>query len=131
MISLGAMQEGAICHTANNATQAITILNAHPEIEVVITDKKMPDMSGNELIRWINHQLPFIKTILISGDITDDKIEGNTGYIEKPPSSYDVIVSTILELLTNEQEPIHNTDKTSLMTSKKLPLAPKKNESQD
>ena len=76
--------------TANNADEAIEILNTVPNIEMVLSDHKMPGKSGVELLHYCFEQYPDIIRILITAysevPILVDAI--NTGkihrYIKKP-----------------------------------------------
>lgn len=43
-------------HTAKDGDQALTYLDAHPEVELVITDISMPNADGFELIRNIKER---------------------------------------------------------------------------
>lgn len=61
-------REGLTVHTAENATQAIETIKAQPSISVVVTDVKMPGMSGIELtgqIRASGKSAP--KVIVMTG----------------------------------------------------------------
>lgn len=53
-------------HTALNGKEAIKILEFSP-IDLVVTDLKMPEMNGIELLAFINRDYPRIPTIVMSG----------------------------------------------------------------
>ncbi|HEY3564372.1 MAG TPA: response regulator [Casimicrobiaceae bacterium] len=54
---------------------ALDLLDQHSEIELVISDIRMPDVDGLDLIRVLRHRFPTLPTILISGmPITDDDV---------------------------------------------------------
>jgi response regulator RpfG family c-di-GMP phosphodiesterase len=54
-------------HTAISASDAITLLDQHPDIAIIITDQRMPNMTGVEFLASIidKHSLPM--RILLTG----------------------------------------------------------------
>ena len=74
--------------TAAGGRAAIEILDAE-NIDVVITDEKMPDMSGIELLKYIHTNHPYTQVILLTAYGTiDSAVEaiqtGAVSYREKP-----------------------------------------------
>ncbi|MFP4498413.1 MAG: sigma-54-dependent transcriptional regulator [Vulcanimicrobiota bacterium] len=74
--------------TAQNATTAIDILNT-TEINLVITDLKMPGYNGNDLIRYTRENFKFTEIIMITGYATvESAVEaiklGAEQYVPKP-----------------------------------------------
>ena len=68
----------------SSAYQAIQAFHTHQEeINVVVTDYKMPDMDGVELIHNLRMHQPNIKTILVSGDF-DQALPNNVAFLRKP-----------------------------------------------
>ena len=53
-------------HIATNAIEAMRILEAGP-IEIIITDQRMPDMTGTELLGKIIEKFPEPMRILLTG----------------------------------------------------------------
>jgi CheY-like chemotaxis protein len=85
---------------AGNADQAITILEARPDIHVVFTDIQMPgSMDGLKLASFVRGRWPPIKIVATSGFVNvgkDDLPEGSR-FIPKPYRS-EYIVATLREL---------------------------------
>lgn len=53
---------------ANNGKEAVEVLKAHPEINLVISDVRMPDGDGVFVLNYVKqHCRPEIKVILLSG----------------------------------------------------------------
>lgn len=57
--------------TAKTAEDALTLLSE--EIAVIVTDKKLPGMSGIDLKTAVRDKYPNVKIILISGDIIESE----------------------------------------------------------
>ena len=55
-----------IAATANSGMEALQSLAAQPEINFVITDINMPEMSGTELTKTIKQQQPDTKVLVLS-----------------------------------------------------------------
>jgi two-component system probable response regulator PhcQ len=53
-------------YTAQSGDEATWILKAH-EIDVIVTDEKMPGMSGCELLAWVAEHYPEVVRILLTG----------------------------------------------------------------
>ncbi len=72
---------------AENADEAIAILEAHPDIRVVFTDIQMAgSMDGLQLVAYAHDRWPPLKFIIVSGNCTPgvaDMPEG-THFFPKP-----------------------------------------------
>ena len=73
---------------SDNAIEAIK-QSKNNKIDLLITDIRMPAMSGKELVDKIRQTSPDLKVLFVSGFITDkiiDKVDvdKNIDYIEKP-----------------------------------------------
>ncbi|GEM_PF-1746616 len=51
-----------------NGSLALRILEDDPEIELVLTDLRMPGMSGTEVAEWLARSRPEVKVVCMSGD---------------------------------------------------------------
>jgi len=60
------MDEYFTSYFANSGKEALEILKEH-EIHLIISDMKMPEMSGLELFRIVEIQYPFIVKVILSG----------------------------------------------------------------
>ena len=77
--------------TAENGVKALDIIERHSNIDLVVTDLKMPEMSGMELCMELkqNHTYSHILVVILSANLTPEvKIEslknGADAMIEKP-----------------------------------------------
>lgn len=60
------MDEPFIARFANGVREAIEILREH-EVHVLVTDLRMPDMSGLDLLKIVREEYPQIIPIVLSG----------------------------------------------------------------
>ncbi len=86
----------------DNGTEALTFYKTHQnEIDLVIIDSHMPEMSGIELFKKLKDLNPSIRVVISSGFVDEsERVEfyniGATGLLNKPFS-----VSDIKELFEN------------------------------
>lgn len=85
--------------TANSASEALKILENH-FVDVVLTDQRMPEMSGVELLLEVKHRFPHAVRLLLSGyvDLESMKAAINQGAIYKyltKPWDNDVLRCTV------------------------------------
>ena len=78
-------------YLASNGVEAIELLNSHDSINVVVTDIRMPEMDGLEMIRQAKEIKPDMGFIVVSGHgDTEDVITalrlGARNFIRKPYS---------------------------------------------
>jgi DNA-binding NtrC family response regulator len=102
------IKEGYETHMAHNGEGALEIID-NSDIDIVISDIKMPGMSGIELLKNIGRVAPYIKVIMITAFATvDTAIEalrkGAKDYITKPFDIEEVIQS--VKKLTPEKEEV-------------------------
>jgi two-component system cell cycle sensor histidine kinase/response regulator CckA len=77
---------------ANNGAKALEIFEAkEKEIDLVITDLVMPQMSGRELIERLKRISPAVKIICASGFIRPPSSEEDENYLQKPFASQDLL----------------------------------------
>lgn len=81
--------EGYSLHTATKAEDAIQIVDSH-SVDFVLSDLKLPDSSGTELLEQIREKKPDTVRVLTSGylDIKFGRVSENkkdgTLYLSKP-----------------------------------------------
>jgi len=83
------------CFYANSGHEALDILEQEV-IDVVVSDMKMPEMTGDELLRKVSNKYPETIRIVLSGFSEDDLVmnainEGHIwGFIHKPWNNSDL-----------------------------------------
>lgn len=80
--------EGYTVESASNGNEAIVKLGKD-SFDLVITDLKMPDIDGLELIRWIRNSKPDTGIVVITGFPSQESIKEALGlrildYLPKP-----------------------------------------------
>jgi two-component system response regulator AtoC len=79
---------GFVCAEAETAESALESLDTAPP-DIVVTDLKLPNLSGTDLLRKIREQLPRAETAIMTGhgsieSAVDAMRQGAYDYIEKP-----------------------------------------------
>ena len=83
--------EGYTVFTASSVAEAIRVLDESP-VDIVITDMKMPEVTGLELVRHVRQNLPDTGIIVITGYPSVDGVveamkTGADEYVSKPFTS--------------------------------------------
>src|SRR5881628_2495555 len=76
---------------AYNGHHALTLLQAHPEIEVLFTDVRMPGMSGTELAEAAQRLRPDLRIVLTSGYVSRDEVPDDIPFVPKPWRTGDLV----------------------------------------
>jgi DNA-binding NtrC family response regulator len=89
-------KEGYDVHLASSGTEALEILSKK-EIDLVITDVKMPEMDGFDLLEQMKKNYPKLGIIVMTafGDaytVRDALMLGADEYITKPFKSYEIVM---------------------------------------
>jgi DNA-binding NtrC family response regulator len=87
---------------AGCTTEAIDVLEAEPEIDVVFTDIRMPGpLNGIDLAKWVHEHRPGLAIVLTSGDArradVAAAVQPNEPFITKP-YDLDEVADTICDL---------------------------------
>lgn len=87
-------REGYQMYTARNGVAALEHLSER-KFDIVISDMKMPEMSGFELLKRIKEEYPGVGVIIMTayGDtytVKDALLLGADEYITKPFKSYEI-----------------------------------------
>jgi CheY-like chemotaxis protein len=85
---------------AHNGEEALAMLEEQP-VDLVITDIRMPDMDGYQLLKVIRKRFPDVRVLAMSGAVTGEDVEehGFEAFIEKPmdPDGIREIVERVSE----------------------------------
>ena len=71
------------CSTPTTASKP-KLLQAHPEIQVLFTDIRMPGMSGTELAEAAQRLRPDLKIVLTSGYVGPRDVPADITFVPKP-----------------------------------------------
>jgi CheY-like chemotaxis protein len=87
---------------ASNADEAIDLLDSHPEIEVLLTDVRMPrgSMDGVRLAHHVRDRWPPVKIIVVSGDfeIEPSDLPPDSLFLTKPCNP-DVLMDALAHMI--------------------------------
>lgn len=89
-------------YSANNGREALELINGL-DIDLLITDIKMPEMDGLELIREMQNKYPSIKILAMSG-IGDQYLKAaksfGASYVFNKPFERDKLTSAVNKVLS-------------------------------
>ena len=90
-------------HVAKNGSEAIQVLKEGNQVDLVITDLFMPEVSGAELAKWIKRKhknLPIVGlTAAHLGSDTESFIKAGADYIIQKPLILDELKETLIQLI--------------------------------
>ena len=75
---------------AYNGQQALKLLQAHPDIQVLFADVRMPGMSGPELAEAAQRLRPDLRIVLTSGYVSRTEVPATIPFVPKPWSVRDI-----------------------------------------
>jgi CheY-like chemotaxis protein len=73
-----------------NGFEALRLLKARPEIDVLFADVRMPGMDGPELIEEARRFRPELKVILTSGYVGREDVPKDIPFVPKPWRPHDL-----------------------------------------
>jgi CheY-like chemotaxis protein/two-component sensor histidine kinase len=88
--------------TATNGREALEIADANPDIDLVLSDVVMPEMSGGELVDRLRAAHPDMKVVLTSGyseaDLQGEVRQRGAAFLAKPftPESLQRVIADVL-----------------------------------
>jgi DNA-binding NarL/FixJ family response regulator len=90
--------------TANSADSALTLLREH-SVQVVVSDERMPGMSGIELLTLVRAEFPSAARIMLTGHATVDVAsrainEGRIAFFLQKPCPAEDLIEAISTALT-------------------------------
>lgn len=84
-MSVAALQDlGYTVRQAADANEALALLDAEPDVRLMLTDIVMPGMSGRELAALVTRTYPHIGIILVTGYEPDQPAEEGPAILHKP-----------------------------------------------
>src|SRR4051794_5311553 len=80
---------------AYNGQQALKLLQAHPDIQVLFADVRMPGMSGTELAEAAQRLRPDLRIVLTSGYVGPRDVPADIPFVPKPWRAQDIAEAVI------------------------------------
>jgi len=100
-LSLALQGYGHDVAAAYSAREALDLLDENREIRLVVSDIRMPDVSGFDFRRVVRHRFPGLPMVLITGIpvTSEDVVPRDTAILQKPVAASD-LHQVILDLQT-------------------------------
>ncbi len=88
--------------TAKKVSEAFEILDRHKDIQALVSDMRMPESSGLQLIKSVKKDRPEIKCYLLTGfemnaEIAESIEDGTLMRLIQKPIELKILIETILE----------------------------------
>ncbi|QTA81834.1 Two component system response regulator/histidine kinase [Desulfonema limicola] len=105
--------QGFHVQTANNGKHGIEVFKSH-EFDLVITDIRMPEMDGLEVIKCLKELDRYLEIIVLTGyasvDIAIEALKAGRAFdfFSKPVDNYDVFFNTIRQAIEKRKLKIGN-----------------------
>ena len=91
-LSLALQGYGHDVAAAYSAREALDLLDENREIRLVVSDIRMPDVSGFDFRRVVRHRFPGLPMVLITGIpvTSEDVVPRDTAILQKPVAASDL-----------------------------------------
>jgi CheY-like chemotaxis protein len=80
---------------AYNGEDALRLLQARPEIEVLFADVRMPGMSGTELAKAAQRLRPDLRIVLTSGQVSRNDVPADIPFVPKPWRAREIAAAVV------------------------------------
>lgn len=88
---------------AYSVREALDLLDEHSEIDLVVSDIRMPDLDGFDLLRVLRHRFPTLPVILLTGlPITNDDVVPHQAVILQKPVTGEALERAIVAKLAQK-----------------------------
>jgi len=78
---------------AYNGPQALELLQAHPDIQVLFADVRMPGMSGPKLAEAAHRLRPDLRVVLTSGYVSRTEVPADIPFVPKPSRAQNLVAA--------------------------------------
>lgn len=116
-------ESGFTCNTASNSRQALAKMR-NSEFHLLITDVKLPDGDGTEIVRIAREKHPYMSAIVITGFASINGIReaidlGAMDYIPKPFSA-DRLLHAVRSVIEKQRLQRHSSGKSLVLESSSM-----------
>ena len=85
-------ETGATVYGANTGADALSLIDLHPDIQLLLADVRLPDMRGTVLVVEARKKLPDLQVIYLTGlDIAEAPVDAPT--LQKPFGSPELMAA--------------------------------------
>ena|SRR5438094_4973913 len=98
-LAMALREYGHTVTAAYSAREALDLLDESPEIRLVVSDIRMPEVSGFDFRRVVRHRFPGLPMVMITGIpvTSEDVVPRDTAILQKPVAAHD-LQQVILQL---------------------------------
>jgi DNA-binding NtrC family response regulator len=98
-LAMALREYGHTVTAAYSAREALDLLDEKPEIRLVVSDIRMPGVSGFDFRRVVRHRFPGLPMVMITGIpvTSEDVVPRDTAILQKPVAASD-LQQVILQL---------------------------------
>ncbi len=98
-LAMALREYGHTVTAAYSAREALDLLDESPEIRLIVSDIRMPEVSGFDFRRVVRHRFPGLPMVMITGIpvTSEDVVPRDTAILQKPVAASD-LQQVILEL---------------------------------
>lgn len=91
---------GYAVSAVHSVREALDLLDERPDIRLVVSDVRMPDVDGLDLLRVLRHRFPALPCILLTGAVlTREDVVPHQALVLTKPVSLDELTRAITEKL--------------------------------
>src|SRR5205823_12012367 len=104
-LAMALREFGHTVAAAYSARQALDMMDENPDIRIVVSDIRMPDVSGFDFRRVVRHRFPGLPMVLITGSpvTNEDVVPRDTFILEKPVTASDLDRAIVEQLRPREE----------------------------
>jgi CheY-like chemotaxis protein len=84
LVELMLSEHGYHVLLATRAERALELATEHADIDLLVTDVELPQMSGPELVGLLQTKFPALEVLLLSGHPPDAHVPDDYAFLQKP-----------------------------------------------
>jgi CheY-like chemotaxis protein len=98
-------EAGASAYGANRGADALALIDQHPDIDLLLADVRLPDVTGEALVDEARKRLPDLRVIYLTG-LDTPQLPTGAPVLQKPFESHELMLAIAAALSPSLQEPI-------------------------
>jgi len=98
------VEAGASAYGANRGAEALALIDRHPDIDLLLADVRLPDVTGAALVEEARKRLPDLRVIYLTG-LDTAEIPVGAPVLQKPFESHELMFAITAALSPSPLEP--------------------------